>query len=526
MKSIISLQETSQNHWRAKYQGNYGVYTIKITTDGKHTTEFSCSCPSDYYPCKHISMIETAIAERVAKNKKLKTTKIVKPEDLLKDLTREELYDFIVKQLQYLPELCDNVILEFSHRINAGKGNKYSPILRNALENFDFDEGYEYENWLDVDILDQWLDKARSYIKKKNYREAVLIAKACIEEFSRWLCDSDSDIIDWIPDYYLSDPFDILKEAAANPEVNNKELFDYCMAEMDDEKYAHAPFYDGFNDLLKHLGKTVDPEGFIALQEQLLSREQDKGSRAAEKILQREIDFYRSMHKPQRAWALIEQNIQIQSFRKEVVHRKITDKQYGEAKKLVQEFLNGREGDYHRPGEWEDFLLEIAGKEKDSTAIRKTSFLFIKDFFNEKYYRIYKAAFTEEEWPEEMENLIQHYEGKKDWFNDSLANLLAAEKEAERLMDYNEKHLAADKMSAYHKYFADEFPEKTLALFRKAVDHYAEKNVGRSCYGQIAQWLKMMKKIKGGTKVVAEMIGQYQIQYKNRRVMMSVLGAL
>ncbi|MDR1210743.1 MAG: SWIM zinc finger family protein [Spirochaetaceae bacterium] len=54
MSDILDLRETSPNHWQAKYQGNYGVYTIKIATDGKRRGEFSCSCPSDYYPCKHI----------------------------------------------------------------------------------------------------------------------------------------------------------------------------------------------------------------------------------------------------------------------------------------------------------------------------------------------------------------------------------------------------------------------------------------------------------------------------------------
>jgi hypothetical protein len=278
-----------------------------------------------------------------------------------------------------------------------------------------------------------------------------------------------------MPDQYMSDPFDILREAAASPDVNNKELFDYCMSEMEDEKYAHTSFYDGFNDLLKHLGKTVNPDGFIALQERLFSREQDKGSREAEKILQREIDFYRSIHKPQKAWALIEQNIQIHSFRKMVIRKKIAGTHYAEAKKMVHEIVDGREGDNHRPGEWEDFLLEIAEKEKDIPTLRKISFLFIKSYFYEKYYRLYKSAFTAEEWAEELENLIRHYESQGQWFNDSLATLLAAEKAAERLMNYNEKHLAANKISAYHKFFAGEFPEKTLALFRKAVDHYAEK---------------------------------------------------
>jgi hypothetical protein len=47
MSGIIELIQTAENNWKAKYQGNYGIYTIKITTDGKKTIKFSCSCPSD-----------------------------------------------------------------------------------------------------------------------------------------------------------------------------------------------------------------------------------------------------------------------------------------------------------------------------------------------------------------------------------------------------------------------------------------------------------------------------------------------
>jgi hypothetical protein len=47
---IVELHRIAENQWKAKYQGNYGVYTIKITTNGKKTVKFSCFFPSDYYP--------------------------------------------------------------------------------------------------------------------------------------------------------------------------------------------------------------------------------------------------------------------------------------------------------------------------------------------------------------------------------------------------------------------------------------------------------------------------------------------
>jgi len=54
------------------------------------------------------------------------------------------------------------------------------------------------EEWIDLDILDRWFEKAHRYLEKKNFREAVLIAQACIEEFALWMQNSGSDLNDWV----------------------------------------------------------------------------------------------------------------------------------------------------------------------------------------------------------------------------------------------------------------------------------------------------------------------------------------
>jgi hypothetical protein len=146
VNSIIELRETSPNHWRAKYQGNYGVYTIKITTDGKRRSAFSCSCPSDYYPCKHIAMIEEAIAERTAKNPASpKTGKDISAGELLKKLTHEELYDFTARIVKNNPDLSNAVLLEFSDKIETNNKNKYGPIIRRGLADVSFDDEDYYD---------------------------------------------------------------------------------------------------------------------------------------------------------------------------------------------------------------------------------------------------------------------------------------------------------------------------------------------------------------------------------------------
>ena len=86
--NIIELIEVSPNRWRAKYKGNYGIYTIKLSYKDNKLSDFSCSCPSNSYRCKHISMIEQEINEHI-ENKSKSSDRDIKA--LINELTFEEL---------------------------------------------------------------------------------------------------------------------------------------------------------------------------------------------------------------------------------------------------------------------------------------------------------------------------------------------------------------------------------------------------------------------------------------------------
>jgi hypothetical protein len=335
MNDIFDLQETSPDHWRAKYKGNYGVYTIKISPDGKKTTNFSCSCPSSYYPCKHIPIIEEAISKRIARNHENTKTAEITVEKLLKDVSCKELYDFIVRQAKYNPQLTETILLEFTHKISNENTNTYSGLLRTALNDvgFDYEDYYQYEeDYLEIDVLDQLLDKARKYIEQQNYREAILICKACIEEFAAWFEEVDSDFIDYVSEEYQYESFNILKSALSAPDMDSKELFEYCKSELSRGKYSETAMYDCFHDLLMELAATTNTDEFIAMQDKLLDGASDKSSLEAKKIFQRKIDFYKKNEYPEKAWEIIEANIQIESFREEAVKKRMRKINYRKPK--------------------------------------------------------------------------------------------------------------------------------------------------------------------------------------------------
>jgi len=527
--SIIDLQETSENVWKAKYHGNYGIYNIKIKTDGEKTVDFSCSCPSSYYPCKHIPMVEEAIRERIAKRTKSDKKNEISLEELLKDVPQKKLCDFIVKQAQYNPQIKNAILLEFAHTMTKKDVtvNNYNQLLRDALDGVYFDdedvEYGHYEGVLDIDEIELWLNKAQQYADQNNPQEALLICKACIEEFASWCDEQDSAIIEYVKIDYHETPFEIIDQIL--DEIDCNELLNYCKSEMNKPKYKRTEMNNGFNNLFMELSVRIGSDDFIALQDNLLKDIDDKSSYEAKKILQRKIDFYRNNKQPEKAWEVVKNNLQIENFREELTKKLIEENNFQEAKKLINDYINNHlDKDWCLPP-WYKLKLQIAQKENDISEIRTISLKFIETRFDAENYNIYKSTFTKEEWVEKVEILIKHYErrSKFNWFNSTIAQILQVEKQEERLLKYVEKYLDINIIEKYHTAFAVSFPEKTLALFRRAIDQYAE-NTGRTIYETIARLFEKMIKIKGGDIIVKEMISQYRIIYKSRRAMMEMLN--
>lgn len=529
MSRIIDLQEISPNNWKANYQGNYGTYTIKIETDGKKTTHFSCSCPSDYYPCKHIPMIQEAISERMARNENNNDSMLL--ENAIRNIPLKDLQDFIIRYARYNSAMMQAILLEFTPQQEQSEGNdNYRQIIRSGLKDtyFDYDDVYEYDYCLEIDVLDQWINKAEEYANRGNYTEAVLIAKACIEEYAAWIDDNaDCGYIDYINENYDHELFDILRTANEHGHLNAEELLSYCRDEKQKKEYKGNSLYDSFEELEMEMLEETDPAAYLTMQDDLFKQVSDKSSYQAKEILKRKISFYKNHEQPEKAYEIVKDNMQIEDFRKEVVQKLIAENEFNEAKKLINDFIDAKKSDGFRGyfPDWDEFLLNIAQKENDVLAIRKISKRFIENSFKLDYYNLYKSTFSPEEWPAEMEKLIKDYQ-KSDgrWFVSDIADIFVTEKLTERLIDYLEHYLGINAMEKYYKYVASVFPEKTTTLFRQAIDRYVEKNTGRDIYEKAVQLMDCMLKIDNGKKVVSEMVDQYKIIYKNRRAMIEILN--
>ncbi len=534
MTDIYDLKQISSDSWQAKYHGNYGNYTIKLTFDEQSKVKkYSCTCPSDYSPCKHIGFVQSEIKETVLKFEGKSKKSQITVSDVLQNVKLDELRDFIIDKAKYNNDLTNEILLKFVDRSSVKNQNEniYSQIIADTLngiecDNEDYDEYGELE--IDLSFFEEWHKKAKDAILKGDFKDAEWICKACIEEYATWSKTLDYEIDSYIYTDYQEDFFEILEEMAVNNQIDKKSLYNYCKTELEQEKYNVSSTKDNFNNLMAVLASEVNPDDFINSQLNQIKNIGDKSSYEAKQIFNRLIDFYHANNQNDKADAIIEENLQIDDFRTKVIEKRIANAQYSEAKKFIQERI--KDSNDWSNSHWKELLLTVAQKENDVTAIRKISFEFLEKRFDERHFSIYKKTFSGEEWSPVFEKLFSSYNKPTNrWdngFTSNVAELLKTEKLTERLLEYLENRGSIQDIDHYYTNLSSTFPERTLILFQNKLNKYLENNLGRNHYEYANTILKKMRKIEGGSKVVTQMIQNYRVIYKKRHAMMEILNKL
>jgi hypothetical protein len=283
--------------------------------------------------------------------------------------------------------------------------------------------------------------------------------------------------------------------------------------------------FDFLNDLFLELSVSNERDEFILIQDKLLKETDNSDSEMVREIVQRKIDYYSKTNQKDKAREVLKENVHFESFRQELTEQLIAENDLPAAKLLVNDFIAMQDNKSRYSSLWHEFQLQIAQNENDMPIIQKASSLFLTYRFDANYYAVYKSTFDETEWPQAVEKLIsQYYNLNKRWFNSSVADVLLAEKQEQRLMDYVEKYLSIDLLAKYYKGFATSFPENTLLLFKKTIDNYLQEYTGREHYELVLSMFNKIKQIKGGNNLVNEMMNNYSVIYKNRKAMMEILN--
>ena len=191
---------------------------------------------------------------------------------------------------------------------------------------------------------------------------------------------------------------------------------------------------------------------------------------------------------------------------------------FDEAITLYKEMINSRPEFYWSEGP-RKALMEIYRKQGNITAYNNELFkMMVEHPSEDKYYLEYKALFSDEEWKDRWEALLEDHkdnlfsihlwlsiEGRYDLIMDS------AEPDNEFLID------------TYGKKLFMLYPQRCFKVLANVADKKAQTSKKRADYRHIARTLEKIAAQPGGRELAAELAAKYRAQYPRRTAMLDEL---
>jgi len=538
---VDNLEKVAPGLWMAQVYGTI-TYDVQVTTNKTRIKGWECSCPYDHGPiCKHVVAVFYAIKEIMEADKKTtsskkKTISKNRVQDIFGKASKEELQEFIIAQFKRDGGIKNAFVAHFAEYLDEDEQQKYRTIVRNIYKSAQDRHGFiDYHSAsLLTNPLFELAEKANTLLAGKNLRESLAICKAIIEEIPIYLNnmdDSDGSAGDVF--YYA---FDTMNEIVQHvPPPLKDELFAYCIAEFTKEKYHGFGLEHSFLGLLPELVSTEDQERqfFELIDRQIeIKKTNSYSDYGVVSLIKAKMEYHLKAEREEEAFALIEAHKEYSEFREILINNAITIEDFETAKALCNEGIELANKKRH-PGivtKWEKKRLEIAKIEENTSEVRKwAEKLFFENYYNMNYYNELKATYSNQDWSDKCEELINKIKGENSlggYSNFSaLAEIFAEEKYLGRLLKLLQINgLSHSIVDNYAPLLKNNYPTEVLALYEKGIERVATQT-GRSVYNEIASYLKKMKQIDGGNETVKAIIKRFRHQYNNRPAMMEILNS-
>lgn len=140
---------------------------------------------------------------------------------------------------------------------------------------------------------------------------------------------------------------------------------------------------------------------------------------------------------------------------------------------------------------------------------------------NLELYRELKKQYTAEEWLVKREEIFKKLPAYA-----HVDRLYNEEKLYDRLLVYVLNSPGLYALQEYEKVLKKEYPEQILDKYKDEVSKMAVHTSDRKNYAHLVSLLRKMQQVKGGSKVVGQIVAEWNIKYKNRPAMMDELRKL
>lgn len=140
---------------------------------------------------------------------------------------------------------------------------------------------------------------------------------------------------------------------------------------------------------------------------------------------------------------------------------------------------------------------------------------------NLELYKELKEQYTTEEWLVKREEIFKKLPAYA-----NVERLYKEEKLYDRLLACVLNSPGLNALQEYENILKKEYPENVLGKYQDEVNKMALHTSDRRHYSSLVSLLRRMQKIKGGSKVVEQIVADWKVKYKNRPAMMDELRKL
>lgn len=140
---------------------------------------------------------------------------------------------------------------------------------------------------------------------------------------------------------------------------------------------------------------------------------------------------------------------------------------------------------------------------------------------NLELYRELKKQYTADEWLVKREEIFKKLPAYA-----HVERLYKEEKLYDRLLVYVLNSPGLYALQEYEKVLKKEYPEQILNKYKDEVSKMALHTSDRKNYANLVSLLRKMQQMKGGSKLVEQIVAEWKIKYKNRPAMMDELRKL
>lgn len=571
--AVSDLEEASSGEWTATVDGTRS-YTVEISLEGDKVDSWYCDCPYDGGICKHVVATLFAIrdnSEKVSRSvfskmsvleddgdeemdveesvdlERIEDTVLYSPVDVdiqqcLSFIKPQELSRFICEYASMNQEFKTALLDRFITKelSKTSKDKDYRKEIQKIFENSFQSKKSRYHNRYDdfsrdwetvFSQLDTFLEKADFFLKLESLDDTIAIALQTLRSIGEnyddeLLYDDDISASD-----YCEQAGDLILKVVRHPKTTQQQktgiLQELCQI-TGISIYHDYDIYD-VDDLMMQINLSIQSaDKALELIDKLL--EERKDSYDLYQLVLRKVDMLLGQKEQEKADDTIRQYLYLSEIREMEVKKLMEREQYDEAVRLLDEGIElSKKEEYDgTTGKWLKLKLKIFERtNRTSEVIDTCRLLFISGREQLEYYHKLKTLIPKEQWKVFLDEMMKEvpFNGYFSFDRNVEAEIYVEEKEDERLF-----HLLSsagfgqlEALMQYAHHLKNSHSEQLIDMYISILIDYAERNIGRKYYEQIARALLCMQELNGGKVAVKQLVEDFRTIYKRRSAMMEEL---